>query len=288
MSALGARLRPVQRPARAERRRKKTKKTGAVPLAGGRGVRTVVHTFPVADAGGGAPTVRDDCVTLTPIVVRPRPTGPQSESVCKKLRRASAARWTPPEGLFAFRRRNPRSRATRGGPPSRASRRTIQKEHAFGRRTPSRAATGAPSRPRVRRRGECPGPPRRRRTRWAFRAWAVRGALVRGEDDNLAGRADDSVEDVVARRRAGSAPRSSVARRSSTWRRSRTPPRTRGGGSARCAAPRGGEGRLAVVVHLAPAARWRRARRTRAGWRRAARFASSAARGRTRSTGRAT
>ena len=39
---------------------------------GGRGVRTVVHTFPVADAGGGAPTVSDDCVTLTPIVVRPR------------------------------------------------------------------------------------------------------------------------------------------------------------------------------------------------------------------------
>ena len=46
---------------------------------GGRGVRTVVHTFPVADAGGGAPTVRDDCVTLTPIVVRPRrPAGNQS------------------------------------------------------------------------------------------------------------------------------------------------------------------------------------------------------------------
>ena len=35
-------------------------------------MRTVVNTFPVADAGGGAPTVQDDCVTLTPVVVRPR------------------------------------------------------------------------------------------------------------------------------------------------------------------------------------------------------------------------
>jgi ribonuclease Z len=41
-------------------------------LVGGRGVRTVVNTFPVAGAGGGAPTVQDDCVTLTPVVVRPR------------------------------------------------------------------------------------------------------------------------------------------------------------------------------------------------------------------------
>ena len=35
-------------------------------------MRTVVNTFPVAGAGGGAPTVMDDCVTLTPVVVRPR------------------------------------------------------------------------------------------------------------------------------------------------------------------------------------------------------------------------
>ena len=41
-------------------------------MVGGRGVRTVVNTFPVAGAGGGAPTVMDDCVTLTPVVVRPR------------------------------------------------------------------------------------------------------------------------------------------------------------------------------------------------------------------------
>ena len=48
-------------------------KTGAVDtLVGRRGVRTIVKSFPTADAGGGVPTVDDDCVRLVPIVVRPR------------------------------------------------------------------------------------------------------------------------------------------------------------------------------------------------------------------------
>lgn len=35
-------------------------------------MRTTVHSFPTTDAGGGKPTVDDDCVRLTPIVVRPK------------------------------------------------------------------------------------------------------------------------------------------------------------------------------------------------------------------------
>jgi hypothetical protein len=60
-------------------------KTGAVDtLVGGRGVRAIVKSFPTADAGGGVPTVDDDCVRLVPIVVRPKAADDSNQSPHKK------------------------------------------------------------------------------------------------------------------------------------------------------------------------------------------------------------
>ena len=62
-------------------------------------MRTVVHAFPIADAGGGIPTVDDDCVTLTPVVVRPRfsPRAPASGSGFEKALLGDARRRKRPK-----------------------------------------------------------------------------------------------------------------------------------------------------------------------------------------------
>jgi ribonuclease Z len=226
---------------------KKNKKTGAVDtLVGGRGVRTVVHTFPVADAGGGAPTVRDDCVTLTPVVVRPR--RPARDQSAKSSGAAGGPLRVPP--ARADTRDSPRlPKRARTDEPSR-------KNTVF-----SAYAADAADAESVCYHGQLAAMPGKfdasKADALGVPRGAVRGALVRGEDVVLPDGRTIRSEDVVARRRAGfrfavvdvptiahlealADPTSDAGRRF--------------GEVCGAAGEDEGEGRLAVVVHLAPAA----------------------------------
>ena len=223
---------------------------------GGRGVRTVVHTFPVADAGGGAPTVRDDCVTLTPIVVRPRrPARNQNQSAKSSGASADATtsaggplRVPPAESAESRDSRKPLKRA-RTDEPSR-------KNTVF-----SAYAADAADAESVCYHGQLAAMPGKfdasKADALGVPRGAVRGALVRGEDVVLPDGRTIRSEDVVARRRAGfrfavvdvptlahlealADPTSDAGRRF--------------GEVCGAAGEDEGEGRLAVVVHLAPAA----------------------------------
>ena len=221
---------------------------------GGRGVRTVVHTFPVADAGGGAPTVRDDCVTLTPIVVRPRrPARNQNQSAKSSGASADATtsaggplRVPPAESAESRDSRKPLKRA-RTDEPSRKN--TVFSAYAVD-------AADAESVCYHGRLAAMPGKfDASKADALGVPRGAVRGALVRGEDVVLPDGRTIRSEDVVARRRAGfrfavvdvptlehlealADPTSDAGRRFGEV----------------CGAAGEGEGRLAVVVHLAPAA----------------------------------
>ena len=225
---------------------KKNKKTGAVDtLVGGRGVRTVVHTFPVADAGGGAPTVRDDCVTLTPIVVRPR--RPDRNQSAKSSGAAGGPLRVPP--ARADTRDSPSAKRARTDEPSR-------KNTVF-----SAYAADAADAESVCYHGQLAAMPGKfdasKADALGVPRGAVRGALVPGEDVVLPDGRTIRSEDVVARRRAGfrfavvdvptlahlealADPTSDAGRRF--------------GEVCGAAGEDEIEGRLAVVVHLAPAA----------------------------------
>ena len=233
---------------------KKNKKTGAVDtLVGGRGVRTVVHTFPVADAGGGVPTVRDDCVTLTPIVVRPRRLISLQNAPGSGADATTSAggplRVPPAESAESRDSRKPLKRARTDEPVNRKT--TVFSAYAAD-------AADAES---VCYHGQLAAMPGKfdasKADALGVPRGAVRGALVRGEDVVLPDGRTIRSEDVVARRRAGfrfavvdvptlahlealADPTSDAGRRF--------------GEVCGAAGEDEGEGRLAVVVHLAPAA----------------------------------
>ena len=214
---------------------------------GGRGVRTVVHTFPVADAGGGAPTVRDDCVTLTPIVVRPR--RPARNQSAKSSGAAGGPLGVPPARAD--------TRDSRSAKRARTDEPVNRKNTVF-----SAYAADAADAESVCYHGQLAAMPGKfdasKADALGVPRGAVRGALVRGEDVVLPDGRTIRSEDVVARRRAGfrfavvdvptlahlealADPTSDAGRRFGEV----------------CGAAREEdeiEGRLAVVVHLAPAA----------------------------------
>ena len=255
-------------------------------LVGGRGVRALVQHLPVADAGGGAPTVRDDCVTLTPIVVRPRrQPGNQNQSAKSSGASADATtsaggplRVPPAESAESRDSRKPLKRA-RTDEPSRKN--TVFSAYAVD-------AADAESVCYHGRLAAMPGKfDASKADALGVPRGAVRGALVRGEDVVLPDGRTIRSEDVVARRRAGVPLRGRRCADARAPGGARGPHLGRGRRFGEGGATGEGEGRLAVVVHLAPAAVATSAAYARWMETCAARFAPSAT-GRTRSTGRAT
>ena len=155
-------------------------------LVGGRGVRTVVNTFPVADAGGGAPTVSDECVTLTPIVVRPR-RPPESGGATAGVGGGG------PLGVA--------SRASSGGGAKRA------RLDPLGQTSFSAYAVDAADAESVCYHGQLAAMPGKfdaaKADALGVPRGAVRGKLVRGEDVVLADGRRIRSGDVVAEKRAG-------------------------------------------------------------------------------------
>lgn len=149
-------------------------------------MRTVVNTFPVADAGGGAPTVQDDCVTLTPVVVRPR-------------RRHAATDATGPLGVGEAKTASARESAA---PPTKRAKLLLDAKTSF-----SAYASDAADAESVCYHGRLADMPGKfdatKADALGVPRGAVRGKLVRGEDVLLEDGRTIRSTDVVAEKRRG-------------------------------------------------------------------------------------